>query len=464
MPTLLVTALILGLLSVQEAGHLPGALPTEERTGSTQAPLSSSETAVDTLRGAASFDTVWVRIRDTHYDPELGGLDWEGLRAELRPRAAQATSQAELRRVIRELLDHLGESHFVLIPSGAEDPASVGGGTASPGMDLRWLDQGAVVTRVEEGGGAHRAGIQPGELLLAMENESVEALLERAHPRADAPNRTHPPYWEDLLLTNWIQGDSGEERRMTLLDRNGQEKELTVELAEPAGELVQFGHLPPFRLAVTERTLRAKDGRPVGLIRFTGWFPQITSQLAEAVHSHRESQGIILDLRGNPGGVGGLVMGVGGHFLDERLPLGEMHTRETSLRFVVNPQRIAPDGSRVEPFQGPLAILVDGLSASTTEIFAGGMQALGRARIFGQTTAGQVLPAVLTTLPNGDRLMHAVADFTAPDGSRLEGTGVDPDIQVILSRDRLLTGDDPVLTQALDWISSASHYNSESHP
>ena len=80
------------------------------------------------------------------------------------------------------------------------------------------------------------------------------------------------------------------------------------------------------------------------------------------------------------------------------------------------------------------------------------MQALGRARVFGETSAGQALPATTTRLPTGDVLMHATADLVAPDGRRVEGWGVVPDEQVPLRRDDLLAGRDAPLDAAVRWI------------
>src|SRR3712207_586051 len=138
----------------------------------------------------------------------------------------------------------------------------------------------------------------------------------------------------------------------------------------------------------------------------------------------RPCRGIVLDLRGNPGGLAGMVMGVAGYFLDEAKPLGIMRSRGTELRFVANPRRVNARGEPIRPYERPLAILVDRRSVSTSEIFAGGMQTIGRARIFGDTTAAQALPAVATRLPTGDVLLHVIADFTGPDGRRIEGRGV----------------------------------------
>jgi carboxyl-terminal processing protease len=109
-------------------------------------------------------------------------------------------------------------------------------------------------------------------------------------------------------------------------------------------------------------------------------------------------------------------------------------------------------GNPVTPYSGPVAILVDGLSVSTSEFFAGGMQAIGRARVFGQQTAGQALPATLLKLPTGDVLMYVVADFTAPDGSRIEGRGVIPDEPIELERTSLLAGRDAVYDAAMAWL------------
>jgi carboxyl-terminal processing protease len=101
-----------------------------------------------------------------------------------------------------------------------------------------------------------------------------------------------------------------------------------------------------------------------------------------------------------------------------------------------------------------VAIVVDGLSASTSEFFAGGMQSLGRARVFGETTAGQALPATLVTLPDGDVLLHAFADFRVAGGRRLEGVGVTPDEPVALRRADLLAGGDPAMDAAIRWAGS----------
>jgi carboxyl-terminal processing protease len=121
-----------------------------------------------------------------------------------------------------------------------------------------------------------------------------------------------------------------------------------------------------------------------------------------------------------------------------------MFMRDATLNFVINP--------RAEVFSGPVAVLLDGDSASTSEIFAGGLQDLGRARVFGTRSAAAALPSIFTTLPNGDGFQYAIAGYISQGGKALEGEGVTPDEEVKLTRQSLLAGHDAVIDAALAWI------------
>jgi carboxyl-terminal processing protease len=132
-----------------------------------------------------------------------------------------------------------------------------------------------------------------------------------------------------------------------------------------------------------------------------------------------------------------------------------MRTRDSELKFLANPRRVSAAGERVEPYAGPVAILVDAMSGSASECFTGGMQGIRRARVFGQVSMGQALPALFNKLPNGDVLIYAYGDFVAADGTRLEGRGVVPDVVVPLTRQALLAGRDDVLDAALEWIAES---------
>jgi len=143
-----------------------------------------------------------------------------------------------------------------------------------------------------------------------------------------------------------------------------------------------------------------------------------------------------------------------GHFFDEQVLLGTQSLREGEMRYVALPRQVTAGGELLETYSGPLAILIDETTGSASEVFAGGMQSTGRARVFGEDSAGAVLPATFTTLPNGDALLHAFGDFKTSDGTLLEGPGVIPDQPVPMTREALRRGVDPQLEAALEWIST----------
>ena len=124
-----------------------------------------------------------------------------------------------------------------------------------------------------------------------------------------------------------------------------------------------------------------------------------------------------------------------------------MISRDMELNFGIYPQ--------ATQFEGPLAILIDGASASTSEIMAAGLKDLGRARLFGTNTAGAALPSTFVRLPNGDGFQYAVANYVSAAGGVIEGTGVAPDEVVEPDRQSLLRGVDPVIEAAQNWISNA---------
>jgi carboxyl-terminal processing protease len=209
---------------------------------------------------------------------------------------------------------------------------------------------------------------------------------------------------------------------------------------------VRFGNLPETRLYFESRAL--PDG--AGYIRFNEFLDpaSIMPQFEAALKSFRKAPGVMIDLRGNPGGIGIMAMGIAGFFIDkDGQRLGEMKTRDTTLKFVIFP--------RPETYAGPLAILVDEGSASTSEILAGGLQDLKRARIFGVRTAGAALPSDIVRLPNGDGFQYAQASYTSESGTVLEGAGVKPDVVVEQTREALLAGRDLVVEAADEWIRSA---------
>jgi carboxyl-terminal processing protease len=239
-----------------------------------------------------------------------------------------------------------------------------------------------------------------------------------------------------------LSGPIGGTLDATFLNSSGSKVNVSLDLTAPRGQSSGFGNLPPQHVWFESQKLGS-----TGYFRFNMFLdlPRVMAGFQRTVEGCQACDGLIIDLRGNPGGIGGMAMGMAGFLVDKpNLRLGTMYLRDSTLNFVVNP--------RADVFSGPVAVLVDGCSASTSEIFAGGLKDLGRARVFGTHTAAAALPSAFERLPNGDGFQYAVANYISEGGQPLEGLGVTPDVLVELTPAALLAGHDPVVDAALNWI------------
>lgn len=406
--------------------------------------------AADVPKALETFDAVWTIVRDTHFDKAFNGVDWDAARAEFRPKAAAAQTPAELRKVLHTMLGRLGQSHFSVISraESAGDGAAPEG-AATPGFDFRIVGGDVLVTDVEPGSGAATAGVRPGWQLVAIGARPVAELLKGLDETPDDRLRTLEAW---RALQGRLRGPHGSEVSVVFEDGAGTPVTRSLARWQQPGQPVTVGNLPTMYVQVTNAKRQTPSGRPVGVVGFNVWMAAVDRPFQLAIDEHRDAAGIVIDLRGNPGGLAGMMMGIAGHFIPEPLSLGVMTTREHELKFAVNPRLVNSKGERVQVYGGPVAILVDGLSASASECFAGGMQALKRVRVFGERTMGAALPSQFDKLPNGDLFIHATADFVTADGTRLEGRGVIPDEPVTLRRPELLAGRDRALEAALAWI------------
>jgi carboxyl-terminal processing protease len=261
--------------------------------------------------------------------------------------------------------------------------------------------------------------------------------------RVFAAKMPHAELMAQGALRSRLQGKVGQPVTVTFIDGTGKPVEKSIDRAPARGVVTSLGFLPPMRVWLESKRI----GSDIGYIRFNQFLdpPTIMKQYEDAVLSCLKCRGMIIDLRGNTGGIGIMATGMAGFFSDRGdLKLGKMIMRQTTLNFIINP--------RPQTYDGPVAVLIDGMSASTAEIFAGGLQDLKRARVFGTRSAGAALPSTIKKLPNGDGFQYAQANYISEGGLPLEGRGVTPDVEAKQSREALLNGHDRVVDSAVEWI------------
>ncbi len=424
------------------------------------ASTDTTDVAEPPVMAVETFESVWRQVNDSAYDVGRSGLDWDAVREEFLPRVQEVESAGQLRLVLQEMLDRIGESHFAIIPASLMSLGPDSGQGASrfdTGLQARLLDGSIWITRVESGSAADKAGIAPGwQLREVNEINLVEALDTLSSVSSDVAQRQSETMIESALQNRLSERRSADVLAMKLINNDG--VELSIELTpEPArGEMATIPMLPP-TLVQTDVRQMADGDSCIGLIRFNIWVPLAAEHVQAAMPELKECAGMIMDLRGNPGGVMALMMPIAGHLLDKSTTLGTLKTPDSTLNFHAFPRRVNSEGELLQPYAGPVAIIIDGLSMSTSEMFSSGMQAIGRARIFGTPSPGMALPAQVTRLPNGDSLMYAFAEYTNPAGQRIEGLGVVPDQIQAMDPASLKSGEDAAMSAAMDWIRSSSN-------
>ena len=397
-------------------------------------PLFAQLTAAQKQANLASFETVWTTIRDKHWETNPGGLDWPAIHSEYRPRIEAAASTEAARGIMREMIGRLKQTHFAIFPATVYQVLDAdGSGDGWPGFDARVLDGRLIVTDVHQ----PQSNIKTGWEILQSNGVDLAPLVAKL--------QTDPAIHElqlERAVAARLSGQMGAVRAMEFADQNNARVLLDVKLMPPRGEYSGFGNLPPQPVWFESKKLGN-----TGYIRFNIFLDlvHVMQEFGEAVQQCAHCDGIVIDLRGNPGGIGAMAMGMAGWLVKqpgERL--GVMYMRGATLNFFINP--------RAEAFGGPVAVLVDGSSASTSEIFAGGLKDLGRARIFGTRTAAAALPPSSRGCPTAT-VSNTPSRIISPQGGKaLEGNGVVPDVEVKLTREALLAGHDTVVDAALDWI------------
>lgn len=355
----------------------------------------------------AVFDQVWRAIERHYYDRTFHGLDWAAVGGRHRAAAARAATTEALYAAINAMLDELGDEHtHALTPREARARKAREG--VLLGLRLRRLDDGtgrSLVLDVMPGGSAAEQGVRPGWILVAANDRPPDEVL--GFDRLSEGQAVHCLFLDEA-------------------DR-------------------------PLRLTLTARRLDMRPVRearrlPDGILylRFDKFDTPSARWLRRQLKTHRDTPGVILDLRTNPGGDAAALGRCLGEFFDYRAAMGTFITRRGRGR-ELRAWRW-PLSARC---RAPLAVLISENSASSAEIFAAVIRHHQRGIILGERTAGAVLAARFKRLRDGGLLEYSVLDYFAPDGSRLEKRGVTPDIPIRTTLADLRAGRDPVLAAAV---------------
>ena len=254
---------------------------------------------------------------------------------------------------------------------------------------------------------AEKAGIRPGDVILSVDGESIQGL-------------------NLLEVVNLIRGERG--TTVVLVVRHLRSSD-PVELAIERGVIT-----------LKSVSLLMQVGQ-IGHLRLSGFTGTTNEELENALERFERSQGVglVVDLRNNPGGLVSSVVDVTSQFVDEGLVLYQIDARGNRRDWNVK------SGGRA--LDVPVVVLVNEFSASASEVFAGSIRDHDRALLIGTTTFGKGSVNTLWPLTDGSGVNFTIARWFTPEGTLIEGEGIDPDIIEEASEDE---SEDPQLDRAIE--------------
>lgn len=386
-----------------------------------------AERQLETVR-TMMLRPVWETIRENYYDPNFGGVDIGALEKGAERQLAGAKSLAEALSIIAQSVENFGDSHtsFMSPPRPFE---------VEYGWALDIAGRNVVVGAVEPGSDAEKKGVRPGEQVLRV--NGMPATRDTLNMIRYSLNALNPQPGIRAQL-QWHDGSQREvefaakvtARPQRLEFYNGRDRQLV--------ELESEKH------ARKRRSVWQELGPGVLWWKLAG-FSEI-QHLEKGLRQAAGYEHVILDLRGNPGGLSSVMLEAIGAFFPKKTTIGTIR-----LRHKTEPL----EASSRHSLRGKLYVLIDGGSASASEVLARTIQLTERGLILGDRSAGKVNRGLAHNLdvgPDDNLILFGVSVTNAAilmtDGQPLEKIGVTPEVWLVPSPLDLAEGNDPVLAAA----------------
>jgi carboxyl-terminal processing protease len=357
---------------------------------------ASSALAVSKDSPKATVDEAWQIVNREYVDGTFNRLDWQKTRMELLKRNYR--NRQEAYAAIRSTLKKLGDPYTRFMDPQQFQSLNnqTSGEMSGVGIKLEAnpRTQQLVVAEAIENSPAAKAGIKAGDIIVAIDGKSTKNMnLEGA--------------------ISLIRGEIG--------------KSITLKIAR--------GSKTPFDIALTRAQIEVasvfsevkQEGQlKVGYIRLAEFSSHSSEQMQKAIKdlNRKQVNAYVLDMRGNPGGL-----------LQASVEIARMWLDNGTIVKTVDRKGGNEDFRAVQGAltQLPMAVLVDGNSASASEILAGALKDNRRAQIVGAQTFGKALVQSVHSLSDGSGMAVTVAHYYTPNGTDIGHKGVTPDVKVDLN-------------------------------
>lgn len=345
------------------------------------------------------IDEVWQIVNNEFVDYDFNHVDWKIKRQELLRK--DYADQKAAYKAIRQSLKGLGDPYTrFLDPQEYEELTSQTSGELSGiGIRLGVDRQTSKLTVVEPipNSPASAAGLKAGDHIVSINGKPSKLMtLEQASAE--------------------IKGEVGTEVKLKI--QRSSQPAFDIAIARAQIELPSVSY-----------TLNEEQDSKVGYIKLDEFSSHAAEQMQSAIKdlSQKQASGFILDLRGNPGGL-----------LFSSVEIARMWMKQGAIVSTIDRQggneKFSANGKALTDL--PLVVLVDGYSASASEILAGALKENHRAKVVGSRTYGKGTVQSVHALSDGSGLAVTIARYYPPSGMDINQKGIAPDIQVNLSREQ----------------------------
>ncbi|AHB13072.1 S41 family peptidase [Dehalococcoides mccartyi] len=341
--------------------------------------LSGGTAVLNSDENLSSIVTAWQIITTEYVEPDI--IDQAAL--------AEAA--------IKGMMDELNDPHSVYL-NAEEYQASMeydDGRYVGIGATVQ-IEDGVIILIPYEGSPAALAGIQAGDILREVDGQSVAGFS-----LAD--------------LSPLVRGEKG--TTITLLvERNTSAQPLLFEVTRD-------------EILIPSVTSEMMDD--IAYIRISRFSERTDEELEQVLKNLGSAAGIVLDLRGNPGGLVSSVINVASRFVNSGVVLTTVDNAGNSEEYNIIP--------KVVTTSLPMVVLVDQYSASGSEALSGALQDYGRATIAGKTTYGKGSVNRTFDVTDNTGIYLTIGRWYTPNGRMIEGQGITPDIELELTGDEAIS-------------------------
>jgi carboxyl-terminal processing protease len=370
--------------------------------------LSGQKTSTSAMAAENLYEQAWNMIQDEYVDGSFNGQDWSRWRHHFKGKLQDAEdAYVAIGTMVASLNDEY--TRFLLPRDMHEQTMSIDSRLYGVGVQISMRDNKLVVMATIDGTPAEKAGLMPKDLITHINGHETAGLSVE-----DAADR--------------IRGEKGTYVTLTI-KRNNQVFSKRIQRAE---------------IKLKSVFTKPLSDKRIGYIRLSSFISEtMMSEMEEILRQLQNKQALILDLRGNYGGLFANATEIADMFLEQGRIVSIVDRDKVQRTYSAHPGVVS---------RAPVVVLIDGGSASASEILSGALKDNRRATLIGTQSFGKGLVQKINTLSDGTGLNITISKYLTPNGTDINKKGISPDIVVPYTEADFLARRDPQLDRAVQFL------------